>query len=262
MRWTPNALRKAAERIAEVQQRAGELGVAGLMVVSGGGNALDDFGRGANVKRLFGFDSAVARYAVDVVGRDSTKDNTVMLKAALDDLGVPHRLMAAPNSAFDDIDLGHVLAYTPELAQEAYHHGEVVLMAYGSGKSGQTTDAAVVEYAMWQAQAYPNISSIALKATKFNGVFDSDPAANNGARQYAQISAGYMLKDYERFSAVDRRCLEIINEAGGAGVDVGLQVYATEHSIVEALQDEHLGTLILSREVEPTYAEIAAAAAR
>ena len=89
--------------------------------------------------------------------------------------------------------------YDPELVQEAYKAGKIVLMAGGSGKGGQTTDAAVVEYALWQAAAYPAIQSIALKATKFNGVYDSDPAANSVAKRYTDIAATMMLADYERF---------------------------------------------------------------
>lgn len=252
VRWTPNALRKAVERIAEVQRNAQELGVAGLLVVSGGGNVPDGSGRGDIMRQKFGADSAVARYA-DVIGRRSTVDNSIMLAAALEDAGVPHALIAAPHAAFNDLDLGLVPEYTMELVDAAYAEGKVVLVAGGSGKSGQTTDAGVVELAMWQAKAHPDIQSIAVKATKYNGVFDNDPAAHADARQYARISADYMLADYERFSAVDKRCLEILSEAGRADIAVSLQVYAASYSIADALRDEHLGTTIASQDIEPTF---------
>ena len=244
-RWTPTALRTAGERIAEVQKNAEELGVAGLMVVSGGGNVPDGFGRGAALREKFGDDSPIARYA-DVIGRRSTIDNAIMLSASLSDLSVPHLLLAAPGLEFSDTDLGLVAEYTPELVQTAYNEGKVVLIAGGSGKSNQTTDTAVVEYAMWQAKAQSGVPSIALKMTKYNGVFDNDPATHADAKQYAALSAAFMLSDYERFRAVDRQCLEILKQAGDDKLDVRLQVYAADYSIAQALEDEKLGTIISS----------------
>lgn len=252
-RWTVSALRRAAERLAEVQQNADRLGVAGLMVVSGGGNAPDGFGRGANMREQFGENSAIARYS-DVIGRRSTIDNSIMLTAALIDAGVPHVLMAAPNSGFDDPTLGRVTAYDSDKIQEAYRAGKIVVMAGGIGKDGRTTDAGVVELTLLQAKAHPEIPSLALKSTKFNGVFDSDPAKHADARQYAQLSAKFMLADYDRFSAVDRRCLEIMAEAGENNLDVELQVYAAEYTIAQALENEKLGTTIFSRAVESVFA--------
>lgn len=253
-RWTPPALIKAAKRIAEVQQHADLLGVRGLLVVSGGGNVPDGSGRGANMRAQFGEKSAVSRYA-DVIGRRSTADNTIMLAAALTDLNVAHALFAAPNSEFNDIELGLVPEYDLEAIQAAYRDGKVVLMAGGIGKGGRTTDAAVVEYALWQKKAYPDIPSIALKATKFNGIYDRDPAKDSSAPRYTQIAASTMLGDYERFKAVDRRCLEILHEADTSNLDVRLQVYAGGYTIAQALKDEHLGTIVFSQNVKAILEE-------
>ncbi len=255
MRWTPSALRKAAERIQEVYLNAERLNVAGLMVVSGGGNVPDGSGRGANMRELFGADSAVARYAGDVIGRRSTVDNAIMLAAALEDLKVPYALVAAPNSGFTDIDLGEVPVYNLDLVQKAYADGKVVLIAGGTGKSGQTTDAGVVEYATWQAQAYPDTPSIALKATKYNGVFEDDPATHPKVRRYARIAATDMLAAYDRFGVVDRRCLEVLAEAGQAELDVTLQIYAADHTIAQALQDPAFGTIISDQPIDSAFAQ-------
>jgi uridylate kinase len=252
-RWTATALKKAAARIAEVQAQAKNLNIAGLLVVPGGGNATDGFGRGAAIRAQFGEDSAVAKYA-DVIGRRSTVDNAIMLAAALKDAGVPHEIFAAPNSLFEDIELGEIKAYDVELVQVAFHEGKVVLMAGGSGKGGQTTDAAVLEYSLWQAAAHPELESVALKATKFNGVYDDDPAKNQGARRYADISASTMLADYERFCAVDEVCLKLLQEAGAKGIDARLQVYDATFSIVAALKDQTLGTMVHAKDVADVFA--------
>ncbi|HEY8999262.1 MAG TPA: hypothetical protein VIM53_03000 [Candidatus Saccharimonadales bacterium] len=252
-RWTATALKKAATRISEVQARAKELNAFGLLVVSGGGNVPDGFGRGENIRAQFGEDSAIAKYA-DVIGRRSTVDNTIMLAAALKDAGVPHVIFAAPNSVFEDIELGEIKEYDVELVQTAFREGKVVLMAGGSGKGGQTTDAAVVEYALWQAKAHPELESVALKSTKFNGVYDADPAKDPNAKRYAEISASTMLADYERFKAVDQKCLEILQAAGKENVEVQLQVYDAAFSVVDALKDDKLGTIVHSSDVDAAFA--------
>jgi uridylate kinase len=251
-RWTPPALKKAAERIAEVQRTAERLNVGGLMIVSGGGNVPDGYGRGSVMREVFGTDTAVGRIA-DVIGRRSTVDNAILLGAALEDLGVPHKMFAAPKSNFSDMDLGEIKAYDIESVQAAYREGHVVLMAGGIGVSNITTDTAVVELAMWQAKAHPEVPSLALKATKYNGVFDNNPKTHPDARQYARLSAGFMLADYERFSAVDERCLEILRDAGTSGLDVRLQVYAADYTIAQALQNEKLGTAIYAKPVEAVF---------
>ncbi len=252
-RWTPSGLEKSAQRIIDVQKNAERLGIAGLMVITGGGNVPDGFGRGANTRKIFGPGSMVARYA-DVIGRRSTTDNAIMLTAMLVDLGAPCLLVAAPNAGFEDVELGPVPTYTPEVVQAAYQGGKIVLIAGGIGLGGRTTDAAVVQYALWQAESDSKLQSVALKATKFNGVYDADPAAHPDARRYAQLSAGFMLQDYDRFSAVDRICLETLQGAGKDNIDVRLQVYAAEHSVVDALEDETLGTIITSRGIQPEFA--------
>lgn len=252
-RWTLNGLKRSAERIIDVQKNAARLGVAGLMVVSGGGNVPDGFGRGANTRKVFGADSMIAQYA-DIIGRRSTTDNAIMLTAMLKDLGAPCILVAAPHADFQDVELGEVPLYTPELVKRAYHEGKIVLIAGGVGLGGMTTDSAVVHYALWEAEADPAVQSIALKATKFNGVYDADPATSPDARRYAALSADYMLNDYERFGVVDRVCLEKLREAGHEGVAVELQIYSAEHSVVEALENERLGTMVFSQNVEPKFA--------
>ncbi len=253
-RWTASALQKAAARIGEVQARAESLGVYGLLVVSGGGNVPDGFGRGANIRAQFGEDSTVARYA-DVIGRRSTIDNTIMLSAALTDAGVKHVIFSAPNMAFQDLTLGTIEPYDIGVVQAAFREGNVVLMAGGSGKDNQTTDAAVLDYALMQAEAHPELESVALKSTKFNGVYDADPAKDPNAKRYADISAATMLADYDRFSAVDRKCLELLEEAEAKNVDVHLQVYDASFSVVEALKDRTLGTIVYSKKIDARFAE-------
>ncbi len=253
-RWDQPAVREAALRIKEVQRRAAELGVIGLMIVSGGGNALDGSGRGASLKQSFDADSTVAKYA-DLLGRRATADNTLVLSAELTDLDVPNIVIAAKGTVFSDPILGGTVPeYSIELVNKVYADGQVVLVAGGNGKDGQTTDAAVLEYAIEQAAFDPDVRSETYKVTTFDGVFTDDPKKHPEAQRYTMLSAGFMLEDYSRFSAVDEQCLRIMHKAGESNLDMHLRVYSADHSIVDALQNEQLGTTIFSANVEPTLA--------
>ena len=231
---TYDALRLATERIAEVHERANELDIDGLMVVSGGGNLT----RGSELRDAFGPDSAVAASS-DVVGRLATIHNTVMLAAALQDNGVPNKIFAAP---------GMLEPYSPAAVKETYAREQVVLMAGGSGKDGQTTDAAVLDYTLAHAAAFPSDFAVAMKATKFNGIYSADPAVDADARRFERVAASWMLQ--HDLGGIDTRCAELIAAADG---EIALQVYSAYHSPHEAIC-KSLGTLVMSGATEPVFA--------
>lgn len=245
--WNPDDLYASAARIREVHANAEELGVEGLMVVSGAGNLV----RGDEVRERFGATSAVARVS-DAVGRMATAQNAIMLSAALTDYNVPHALFAAPGMEFADPHLGTIDPYDPKAVKEAYERKAVVLMLGGSGKDGQTTDAAVMDYTIAHGNAFPDDESMALKATKHPGIFTADPAHHLDATQFAMISAREMLE--RGLGGVDEQCLRTIAEAEEG---VSLLVYAAAHSPLEVLRAErdasvrnYLGTVITSTAVE------------
>jgi uridylate kinase len=240
---TYDALRLAAERIAEVHERANELDIEGLMVVSGGGNLT----RGSELRDAFGPNSAVAASS-DVVGRLATIHNTVMLAAALQDSGVPNKIFVAPGMGFCDATLGTLEPYSPEAVKETYARERVVLMAGGSGKDGQTTDAAVLDYTLAHAAAFPGDFAVAMKATKFNGIYNADPAVDADARRFERVAASWMLQ--HDLGGIDTRCAELIASADG---DLALRVYSAYHSPHDAIR-EGLGTLVMSGAVEPVFA--------
>ena len=169
--WTPDALRRSAEQIGEVPRNMGRLVLHGLMVVPGAGNIV----RGRNVYDSLPEGSQVHRRA-DVVGRLGTVMNAAMLSAALDDEKVPHVMLMAPGMGYADPHVGTIDAYCPEAAMEAYRRERVVVIAGGSGKDKQTTDAAVMDYTLLESATFPEMESIALKTTKFPGIYTEDPA--------------------------------------------------------------------------------------
>lgn len=243
--WTRDAVYTSAKQIKDLHDHANELEVEGLMIVSGAGNIL----RGEKMRQLFAGSNMSA--VSDAIGRISTVQNTIMLSAALKDLEVPHQMFIAPTMGLSDERLPDIPSYTVQAVHEAYQQGLVVLMAGGSGKDNQTTDAAVTELMIDHAKHFEGTENVAYKATHFNGVFDEDPRHNPTAPRYKLINARYMLDNYERFGAVDRRCLELLATAPD---DVMLRVYsAGQYSPLSAVQAMRQrlspGTLIVSMDM-------------
>ena len=109
------------------------------------------------------------RSAADQMGMLATVINSIALQDALDKKGVPTRVLSA-------IPIYEVSE--PFIIRKAMRHLEkdrVVIFAAGTGNPYFTTDTAAALRAM-EIHA-----EILLKATKVNGVYDSDPAIHKDA---------------------------------------------------------------------------------
>ena len=143
-----------------------ELGVE-LAVVVGGGNIFR--GVGADI---YGMD----RTPADHMGMLATVINSLALQAILEKKGLQTRVMTAISM--------HAVA-EPYISRRAVRHlekGRVVIFAAGSGNPYFTTDTAAV------LRAKEIHAEILLKATKVNGLYDSDPERNTDARFIKNIS--------------------------------------------------------------------------
>jgi len=134
-------------------------------IVIGGGNII----RGATTK-------GVSRVAGDAMGMLATTINSIALSEALVARGVSSIVMTAVH-----IDKAGEF-YTPERAVAAMERGSVVVIAGGTGNPFFTTDtAAALRCAEIGAE-------VLLKATKVDGVYDSDPVKNPAAVKFPVIS--------------------------------------------------------------------------
>lgn len=245
--WTPNGVRASTEKVAATHKRwtRGELGLRGLLLVSGAGNLI----RGDRLR-----EQGIARGYEDVLGRLATVSNTLVLASALAERNVPVSVFIADSMAYKDArnqDL-EFQEYNPCAVMEAYAKERIVLVGGGTGKDGQTTDTAVLEYAAMQKEYTPDEDVVAIKGTKFDGVYDTDPRKNAAARRYSMISARTMLENYANFAAVDEPSLRQIIETG-----VSLRVYADgQHDLVTVLNGgkDDIGTLIVADDIEPELA--------
>ena len=154
---------------AITSQIAGEIAVlhaAGVQfgIVIGGGNML----RGATCE-------GVSRVAGDAMGMLATVINSIAVKESLEAAGVPARVMTAVH-----MDRAGEF-YSPEAALEHMNAGRVVVIGGGTGNPFFTTDTAA---ALRCAEIG---ADVLLKATKVDGIYDSDPVKNPSAKRFDSI---------------------------------------------------------------------------
>jgi uridylate kinase len=152
---SPDVIRYVAEEI----RSAFDLGVQ-IAIVVGGGNIF----RGV-AAASYGID----RVSADRMGMLATVINSLALQDALEENGIMTRVQSAISM--------HEVA-EPFILRKAVRHlekGRVVIFAAGTGNPYFTTDTAAV------LRAQEIRADILLKATKVDGLYDSDPAVNKNA---------------------------------------------------------------------------------
>ncbi len=159
----PGAIGLLADELAQVRRT---LGVQ-LALVVGGGNIF---------RGLRGSASGMDRSTADSMGMLATVMNALALQDALEKRGVPTRVQTA-------IEMPKVAE--PYIRRRAIRHlekGRVVIFAAGTGNPYFSTDTAAALRAM-------EIHADALcKATKVDGVYDSDPKKNPAAVFYPRMT--------------------------------------------------------------------------
>jgi uridylate kinase len=163
--FDPAVVDGIAADIREVHDAGVQIGV-----VIGGGNIF----RGGSAESL-------DRSLADNIGMLATLINSLYFKAALEKTGMAACVMSAvpfPKAAE---------YFTAESARRHCESGDVVIIAGGTGNPFFTTDsAAALRCAEIKAD-------VLLKATKVDGVYDSDPVKNPAAKKFQSISHGDAL---------------------------------------------------------------------
>lgn len=159
---SPDMIKYVAEEIKSVY----ELDVQ-VAIVVGGGNIF----RGIAASS-FGMD----RSSADHMGMLATVINSLALQDALEKIGVQTRVQSAISM--------HEVA-EPYILRRAIRHlekGRVVIFGAGTGNPYFTTDTAAV------LRAKEIHAEILLKATKVDGIYDSDPEKNSDANRLDTIT--------------------------------------------------------------------------
>jgi uridylate kinase len=155
-----------ANFIAEEIKSVSDLNVQ-IGIVVGGGNIF----RGLEADSK-GIDRTSAGY----MGMLATVINSLALQSALEMHGLPTRVQSS-------IEM-HEIA-EPFIQRKAVRHlekGRIVIFAGGTGNPYFTTDTAA------SLRAMEIKADIIMKATKVDGVYDSDPVKNKSAKMFKKIS--------------------------------------------------------------------------
>jgi len=206
------------ENIAQQLKRIVESGIQ-VGIVVGGGNIW----RGASAEAR-GMDRATADYA----GMLATMINALALQDALEKEGVVTRTQSA-------ITIQAIAE--PYIRRRAIRHlekGRIVIFAAGTGNPYMTTDTAAALRAI-------EIGADVLLMAKNNvdGVYDSDPSVNAGAKRFDKLSYIDALK--MRLEVMDSTALSLCMDNKLPIIVFDLR---TPHSLERVVVGELIGTLV------------------
>jgi uridylate kinase len=189
-----------------------------VAIVVGGGNIFRGLAASAA-----GMDRATGDY----IGMLATVMNGLALQDALEESGVPTRVMSA-------IAMNEVCE--PYIRRRAVRHlekGRVIILVAGTGNPYFTTDTAAA------LRAIEIDAEVLLKATKVDGVYDDDPMTNPNAIRHERVDYAQMLND--RLQVIDSTAVTLCMEN-----DLPIVVFDLNHPghIRAAALGEPIGTLI------------------
>lgn len=210
-----------AEHIAQLVKRVQEMGVE-VAIVIGAGNLW----RGAT-----GENSGMDRATADYMGMLATVINALALMDALERLNVVTRVQSA-------IEMPSVAE--PYIRRRAIRHlekGRVVIFGGGTGNPYFSTDTAAA------LRATEIGAEIVIKATKVDGVYDSDPKINPQAVKFDHLS--YMETVNRRLEVMDSTAVTLCMEN-----DIPILVLNLwdPEALLRAIVGEPVGTLVSHEE--------------
>jgi len=209
----PAFLKRLAGEIGAMRERDVE-----VAVVVGGGNLF----RGAGLAR-----AGMDRVTGDQMGMLATVMNSLALQDALESIGVFVRVMSAIriNEVCED--------YIRRRAVRHLEKGRVTIFAAGTGSPFFTTDSAA------SLRAIEIDADLLVKATKVDGVYDSDPMLNPAARRYERLTYDEVLD--RRLNVMDATAIVLCRDH-----NLPLRVINLNEpgALVRAAVGEDVGTLV------------------
>jgi len=202
-----------AERVKKIRKLGCEVGI-----VLGGGNIF---------RGLSGAANGVNRVVGDSMGMLATIINGLAMMNALEDIGVPARVMTA-------IDMPRLAEpYIQRRALRHFEKGRVCIFAGGTGNPYFSTDSAAA------LRASEIGADALLKATKVDGIYTADPMKDPKAKRYG------MLK-YE--TALEKRLKVMDSAAFALCMDNDIPIVVFDFFDGDALErvvrGEEVGTLV------------------
>jgi uridylate kinase len=206
-----------AESIASRIKEVYDMGVE-VAVVIGAGNLW----RGKQ-----GLERGMDRSTADYMGMLATVMNAMALMDALERTGVYTRVMSA-------IEMRAIAE--PYIRRRAIRHLEkkrVVIFGAGTGNPFFSTDTAAA------LRATEIDADVVIKATKVDGVYDSDPKKNPAARKFDELK--YIEVINRRLEVMDSTAIALCMDNQMPILVVNLW---DNHALIAALKGEKIGTLV------------------
>jgi uridylate kinase len=203
--------------LAEELKSSRDLGIQ-IAIVVGGGNIF----RGTSAQAQ-GMDRARADY----MGMLGTVINCLALQDALEKIEVPTRVQSA-------LQMTQVAEpYIPRRAVRHMEKGRIVIFGAGMGTPYFSTDTTAAQ------RALETDCEAIFKATKVDGVYDSDPKKNPNAKRYEEL--GYIQALNEQLGVMDATAISLCMDNKLPIIVFDMQV---EGNIKRALAGEPIGTLV------------------
>jgi uridylate kinase len=210
----PDILNRVAEEISELVELGVEVGV-----VIGAGNIF----RGKGLA-----DAGMDRVTGDHMGMLATVMNCLALQDAIERVGPSCRVMSA-------LSIHQVCEdYVRRRAIRHLEKGRVVIFGAGTGNPFFTTDSA------GSLRAIEIEADVLMKATKVDGVYDSDPMKNPDAKRYESLSYDDVLRD--DLAVMDATAIVLCKEQ-----NMPLRIFNLNNpgDLVRTVKDRSIGTSVI-----------------
>jgi uridylate kinase len=206
-----------AESIASRIKEVFDLGVEMALVIGAG-----NLWRGKQ-----GLERGMDRATADYMGMLGTVMNSMVLMDALERAGVFTRVLSA-------VEMRAVAE--PYIRRRAIRHlekGRIVIFGAGTGNPYFSTDTAAALRAMEIG------AEVVIKATKVDGIYDSDPKKNADAKKFTEMTHMEFLN--RRIAVMDSTAVTLCMENNLPILVLNLW---DPHALVDALKGRSTGTLV------------------
>lgn len=210
----PEILNRVAGEISELVELGVEVGV-----VIGAGNIF----RGQALA-----EAGMDRVTGDHMGMLATVMNCLALQDAIERVGPSCRVMSA-------LSIHQVCEdYVRRRAIRHLEKGRVVIFGAGTGNPFFTTDSA------GSLRAIEIEADVLMKATKVDGVYDSDPMKNPDAKRYETLSYDDVLRD--NLAVMDATAIVLCKEQ-----NMPLRIFNLNNpgDLVRTVKDKSIGTSVI-----------------
>lgn len=171
--------------------------------------------------------SGIARVQSDTIGMLGTLMNALALAGMCEASGLSARVLAP------HVDFTVAEPFNAGRAVQLLEAGTVVFCAGGTGNPYFTTDTAAA------LRALETQCDVLLKATKVDGVYDSDPKKNRKAKQYKKISMTEVLA--KNLQVMDAAAISLCREGK---LPIIVFDFLKPGGLRKILRGQHVGTLV------------------